>query len=88
MRSGDDLKGRVGAVIAASLIVSLLVAASRSNADDTSPSAPSATDSTSDAAPGKKVPAPPKLPEPKGAKRLSKDYPIWIDPKERAVIVA
>src|SRR6476620_10373920 len=87
MRSGDDLKGRVGTVIAASLIVSLIVAANRSNADDTSLGASSATDSTSDALPGKKAPAPPKLPEPKGAKRLAKDYPIWIDPKERAVIV-
>jgi len=29
----------------------------------------------------------PKLPEPKGAQRLSKDYPIWIDPKEKSVIV-
>jgi hypothetical protein len=38
------------------------------------------------AAPSK--PAPPtKLPEPKGAKRLSPDYDAWIDPKQEAVIV-
>ncbi len=35
----------------------------------------------------KKPAAPPKLPEPKGAKRLSPDYDVWIDPKEKAVIV-
>ena len=87
MRSGVDLKGAVGAVIAASLIVSLFVAVSRSKAEDTSPSAPPATGSATDAPSGKKAPAPPKLPEPKGAKRLSKDYPIWIDPKEKMVIV-
>jgi hypothetical protein len=29
----------------------------------------------------------PKLPEPKGAKRLSPDYDVWLDPKQRAVIV-
>jgi hypothetical protein len=28
-----------------------------------------------------------KLPEPKGAKRLSPDYDAWIDPKHKAVIV-
>jgi hypothetical protein len=28
-----------------------------------------------------------KLPEPKGAKRLSPQYDIWIDPKEKAVLV-
>jgi len=87
MRSGIDLKGRAGAVVAVSLIVSLLVAANRSNAEDTSPGAPPANGSVTDTSPGKKAPAPPKLPDPKGARRLSKDYPIWIDPKEKAVIV-
>ena len=67
MRTRIDLKGVAGAVVAASLIASLFVAANRSNADDTSPSAPAATGSATDAAPGKKAPAPPKLPEPKGA---------------------
>jgi hypothetical protein len=28
-----------------------------------------------------------KLPEPKGAKRLSPDYDAWLDPKQKAVIV-
>ena len=31
--------------------------------------------------------SPPKLPEPKGAKRLSPQYDIWIDPKEKAVLI-
>jgi hypothetical protein len=48
-------------------------------------------DATSDAAqPGAasaKPPAPPKLPEPKGAKRLSSEHDVWVDPKEKTVIV-
>jgi hypothetical protein len=42
------------------------------------PAPPENTDAT---------PSPPKLPEPKGAKRLSPEYDIWIDPKERAVLI-
>ena len=34
-----------------------------------------------------KRPAPPKLPEPKGAKRLSSEYDVWVDPKEKKVII-
>jgi hypothetical protein len=33
------------------------------------------------------APTPPKLPEPKGARRLSPEYDVWIDPKERAVLI-
>src|SRR3954447_13543947 len=29
----------------------------------------------------------PSLPEPKGAKRLTRDYPVWVDLKEKAVLV-
>lgn len=87
MRSGFNLKGAAGVVIVAPVIVSLFVAALRSDAEDTSPSAPAATASATDAPPGKTPPAPPKLPEPKGARRLSKEYPIWIDPKEKTIIV-
>ena len=36
---------------------------------------------------GATAPAPPKLPKPKGAKRLSPQYDIWIDPKEKAVLI-
>ena len=31
--------------------------------------------------------SPQKLPEPKGAQRLSPDYDVWIDPKEKAVLI-
>jgi hypothetical protein len=87
LRSTIDLNCRRYVVVAAPLILSLLVAANRSNAVDKSTSTPAATGSATNAAPGKTPPAPPKLPEPKGAQRLSKDYPVWIDPKEKAVIV-
>jgi hypothetical protein len=73
--------------MAAFSIVSLFVAASRLNAEDASPAAPATTSTTTDTPPGKKAPTPPKLPEPKGAKRLSKEYPIWVDSREKAVIV-
>jgi hypothetical protein len=34
-----------------------------------------------------KPPEPKKLPEPKGAKRLSKEFDVWLDPKQKAVLV-
>lgn len=34
-----------------------------------------------------KAPPQPPLPDPKGAQRLDPKYPIWIDPKEKTVIV-
>lgn len=77
MRSEIRLRGVASAVIATSLIAGLFIAASRANVDET----PAGT------APAKKAPAPPKLPEPKGAKRLFKESPIWIDPQEKTVIV-
>src|SRR5215213_6777322 len=86
MRSGIILKGTISAAIAASLIAGVFVA-NRSNAVETSASASAATGSATDAASGKTPAPPPRLPEPKGAKRLSKEYPIWIDPQERTVIV-
>jgi hypothetical protein len=45
-----------------------------------------ATDIATNEAGPKAVP-PPKLPEPKGAKRLSPEYDVWIDAKQKAVIV-
>jgi hypothetical protein len=87
MRSGIGLKGTAGAVTVSLFFVSLLITSRRSTADDTATTAPSAKTSPTDAPPKKTPPAPPKLPEPKGARRLSKDYPIWIDPKEKSVIV-
>src|SRR3954451_9378352 len=87
MRSRIGWKDAVGGVAAASIVLGLLVAVNRLNGDDTTPSETPATGAVKDASPGKAAPAPPKLPEPKGATRLSKEYPIWIDMKEKTVIV-
>src|SRR3954467_6522247 len=87
MPSFVSLKGTAGAVFAQLLILSLVISSRRSQADETAASAPAATSPQAGAPLGKTPPAPPKLPEPKGAQRLSKDYPIWIDPKEKTVIV-
>jgi hypothetical protein len=40
-----------------------------------------------DAPTSAKPPTAPKLPEPKGAQRLTPDYDVWIDPKEKSVII-
>jgi hypothetical protein len=42
---------------------------------------------TAPAAASKPVKPVPKLPEPKGARRLSPKYDVWIDPKNKTVIV-
>ncbi|MCI0332008.1 MAG: YdjY domain-containing protein [Planctomycetes bacterium] len=62
-------------------------------ADDAAPkeaagkaAAKNANAAATDAAPSKPAPAQ-KLPEPKGAKRLSRDYDVWVDPKKQVVIV-
>jgi hypothetical protein len=34
-----------------------------------------------------KAPAQPPLPEPEGAQRLDPKYPVWIDPKEKTLLV-
>jgi hypothetical protein len=86
MRTSIILKDARGAVIAPLLIVSLVITSQRLNADDTATSAPAATSSPTDAPPGKTPPAQRKLPEPKGATRLFKDSPIWIDRQEKSVI--
>jgi hypothetical protein len=59
------------------------------NAQDATPGDAGAGETQADAtaaAPPKPAAAP-KLPEPKGAKRLSPDYDVWIDPKEKAVMI-
>src|SRR4051812_44222251 len=87
MRSGFGLKGTARAVFVPLLIVSMIIMSRGSTAEDNAASAAGEKSPPADAPLGKKPPAPPKLPEPKGARRLDKDYPIWIDPKEKAVIV-
>lgn len=86
MRSSISCSGVACAMLAFFAGLGGLIAIDPSNADDVTPAA-SASESgvASDAA--KAAPVAPKLPEPKGAKRLSKEYPIWIDPQEKVVVV-
>jgi hypothetical protein len=42
---------------------------------------------TEDQADEKKTPQAPAFPDPPGAKKLSPRYPVWLDPKEKTVIV-
>ncbi len=53
---------------------------------DATPGAKAAPKSTTDAD-TVRVPAEPALPVPAGAKKLSPTYPIWLDPREKAVLV-
>ena len=80
----------IKSMIVAILIISGLSAGS-SVAQESAPadvSTQDAVDQSAQAAPVAAKPAPPpKLPEPKGAKRLSPDYDVWIDAKQKAVIV-
>jgi hypothetical protein len=75
------------AILAAAAIIKTSVAQQLEQAANavTNESAgePAAADSSSQS---KARPAP-KLPEPKGAKRLSSQYDVWVDPTEKAVII-
>ena len=87
MRSRSNGWTRVGRVIIAGLTAALLAGMRPANADDTSPAATANSDQPAAVTPGRPAPPAPKMPEPKGARRLSKEYPIWIDPVEKTVIV-
>jgi hypothetical protein len=50
-------------------------------------SAAETSGATQPSAPSAKPPAPPTLPEPKGARRLSPEYDVWVDSKEKTVII-
>jgi hypothetical protein len=70
-------------------ILSLAISASTCNAEENA-AQETATQQAAQAATARTTaaePAPPKLPEPKGAQRLSPEYDVWIDPKEKTVIV-
>lgn len=86
MRSNVKTKAAVWAIVAGSVAIFAFVAAHSSNADE-SPVAPAASPAAGEVAPGKTAAAAKKLPEPKDGKRLSKDFPIWIDDKEKTVII-
>jgi hypothetical protein len=83
--------GRVRSVLrivgAATIVVGLLFVLRISVAQETGSAPDAAADSLATGADAKTAPAPPKLPEPEGAQRLSKEYPIWIDKKKKEVIV-
>ncbi len=85
MRSRIGWRNVADAAFVGVLITILLVVVPLSNADEPAPAA------SIEQAPAvgsvKTAPARPRMPEPKGARRLSKEYPIWIDPVEKTVIV-
>lgn len=80
----------IGAAVVGCLIAFRASYAQQGEAQVEVPKAEQATAEQS-AEPGKQETRPdlpaPRLPEPRGARRLSPQYPIWIDPKEKAVLV-
>ncbi len=85
--STEHTASAAGVVFAASLMLSLSVAVDVANAQDSSPVKGTASGSSTAETNGESPPAPRKLPEPKNAQRLSPNYPVWVDPKEKVVIV-
>ena len=74
-------------VAAATIVLGLLFVLRITVAQETGPATDSAADSAAAGVDAKTAPAPPKLPDPKGAQRLSKEYPIWLDKNKKEVIV-
>ncbi len=76
--------------ISMTLSVSLMIQVARAQQaaprGDATPGVSSSPKSVRDSTESK-PPAPPQLPDPVGARRLSPKYPIWIDPKEKSVLV-
>jgi hypothetical protein len=64
------------------LVAIFSAAAAQESADSTSATSTVATPSGENP-----KPAPPKLPAPQGVQRLSPEYDVWIDPKEKAVLI-
>jgi hypothetical protein len=87
MQSNTERKASARMVVAVSLVASMLVAGELCVAQEIAPAKDATKNSSADATKSKPKPAPPKLPEPKGATRFSKDYPVWVDKKEKTVIV-
>lgn len=85
MRSNVCHKVAVCRVVAAFLAASVFIATRFSKAED-AVQIKTAAEASTDAAPAKPAPPRPKLPVPKGAILLSRDQPVWIDPKENSVI--
>jgi hypothetical protein len=80
----------LSAILVFSTIPGLAVA-QQGDPNETSAADESADDPAASAEPGEassaKPPAPVKLPEPKGAVRLSPEYDVWVDPEEKSVII-
>jgi hypothetical protein len=84
MQSNHRDMATPGRIAALAIAVNLFVAVDFSLGEEKTPVNSAATESARGAADRK---APPALPEPKGAQRLSPDYPVWLDPNEKAVLV-
>jgi hypothetical protein len=87
MKSKDLLCGRLGIAGAGIVAVLLFIVPSSLLAQRSSTPGDDATPKTEQESDVKKPPEPPPLPDPAGARRLSRQYRIWVDPKEKAVIV-
>ena len=90
MQSQRSLSCLCGYVVVASAAIILLCGVALSLRAQPAAPANGGSDSESDAERDSgeaKPPAQPSLPPPAGAKRLSPRYPIWLDAKEKAVIV-
>jgi hypothetical protein len=74
-------------VTAMGIVAAMLVVDGLSVAQEKSAAKTEADDSATPHTNTKSQAAPPKLPEPKGARRLSDKYPVWLDEKEKAVLV-
>jgi hypothetical protein len=78
------------AILVFSVVTRLAVAqqadGGETSATDASPGDPSASARPGASSPAKPQP-PPKLPEPKGAKRISPEFDVWVDPKGKTVII-
>ncbi|HEX5470634.1 MAG TPA: YdjY domain-containing protein [Lacipirellulaceae bacterium] len=79
--------GALRIIVAATFVVGLLFVQGISLAQETTPAQDSTNDPAAAGTDSKAAPAPPRLPDPKGAQRLSKQYPIWIDKSKKEVIV-
>jgi hypothetical protein len=76
----------IAATAASFSLTALLTRAQESSSAEGAPKSTVAKEADSSSEATKPQPAPAQ-PEPKGAKRLTRDYPVWIDPKEKAVLV-
>lgn len=76
-------------LIAAGLIsaLSFVVRTARAEEKSSQGSAVGSPERPAEESAAAKSQARPSLPEPVGAKRLSPKYPVWIDPKEKTIIV-